>query len=52
MNGRVRKPFATLERWQAGWYAVAKVGMCSGPWTDAEKGKAQEVVDAWNKATS
>lgn len=46
---RRRKPFSRAEKWQAGWFAVAR-GMCSGPW-DTE-GEAQRVVDVWNAATT
>lgn len=44
------RPFAEVKRQEAGWFAVAKVGMSSGPWeTEAE---AQTVVDKWNAATA
>lgn len=46
---RGRKPFSQVERWTTGWYAVARVGMCSGPWTT--EAEAQRAVDLWNGAT-
>lgn len=42
-------PFASAEKWAAGWYAVT-AGMCSGPYITERE--AQQVADVWNKVTS
>lgn len=45
-----RKPFATAKKWSKGWYAVAGIGITSGPWeTELE---ANRIVDKWNAATT
>lgn len=47
---RKRRPFAAVKQQTAGWYAIGRHGMSSGPW--ATEAEATEAARKWNEATA